>query len=123
MVSTLNQIKFWRYLQGDFLYHVHPARLRKAIEIKQASALWHINGAEISMPHRVNITVDTTTVSIEAYRDTLQSGSYRRDNATLREAFRFFGGISFVAIGYKAYREDFLKNVPLLHLAVCCEMV
>lgn len=81
----------------------------KRLEIKQASALWHINGAEISIPHRVNITVDTTTASIEAYRDTLQSGSYRQDNAPICEAFQFFGGISFVAIGYKAYREDFLK--------------
>lgn len=81
----------------------------KRLEVKLASALWHINGAEIFMPHRVNITVDTTTASIEAYRYALQSGSYRQDNAPLREAFRFFGGISFVAIGYKAYREDFLK--------------
>ncbi|MBA1336123.1 MAG: hypothetical protein HPY66_2082 [Firmicutes bacterium] len=81
----------------------------KRLEIKQASALWHIDGAEIAMFHRLNITVDMTMASIEAYRDALQSGSYRQDNAPLCEAFRFFGGISFVAIGYKAYREDFLK--------------
>jgi len=32
MVYTINRFKFWRYLQGDFLYRVHP-RLRKAIKI------------------------------------------------------------------------------------------
>jgi len=81
----------------------------KRLDIKKASALWYIDGAEISMFHRSNITVDMTTASIEAYRDILQSGSYRKDNTSLCETFRFFGGISFVAIGYKAYREDFLN--------------
>ena len=41
----------------------------KRLEIKQASALWHIDGAEIAMFHRLNITVDMTMASIEAYRD------------------------------------------------------
>lgn len=81
----------------------------KRLEIKQASALWHIDGVELYMPHRVNIKVDTTTTCIVAYSNTLQSVAYEQDNAHLCEAFRFFGGISFVAIGYKVYREDFLK--------------
>lgn len=33
MVYTINQFKFWRYLKGNFLYRVHPARLRKAVKI------------------------------------------------------------------------------------------
>lgn len=33
MVYTMNQIKFWRYLQGGFLNRVHRPRLRKAIKI------------------------------------------------------------------------------------------
>ena len=33
MVYTIKQFKFWRYLKGDFLYHVHTAKLRKAINI------------------------------------------------------------------------------------------
>jgi hypothetical protein len=33
MVYTIKQFKFWRYLKGDFLYRVHTARLRKAINI------------------------------------------------------------------------------------------
>jgi hypothetical protein len=36
MVYTIKQFKFWRYLKGDFLYHVHRARLRKAIKILMA---------------------------------------------------------------------------------------
>ena len=32
MVYTINRFKFWRDLQGDFLYRVHPW-LRKAIKI------------------------------------------------------------------------------------------
>lgn len=81
----------------------------KRLEIKLASALWHIDGVEISMFHRLNITADVITANIEAYRNVLRSGSYEQDNSSLREAFRFFGGISFVAIGYTAYHEDFLK--------------
>lgn len=36
MVYTINQFKFWRYLKGNFLYRVHPARLRKAIKVLMA---------------------------------------------------------------------------------------
>ena len=32
MAYTINRLNFWRYLQGDFLYSVHP-RLRKAVKI------------------------------------------------------------------------------------------
>ena len=36
IVYTIKQFKFWRYLQGDFLYCVHLAKLRKAIKILMA---------------------------------------------------------------------------------------
>ena len=39
MVYTINRFKFWRYLQGDFLYGVHWVRLRKAIKILIAVVL------------------------------------------------------------------------------------
>jgi integrase len=81
----------------------------KRLKIKQASALWHIDGAEISMCHRTNISTEVTVTNIEAYKKNLQSGAYEQDNTTLCDAFRFFGGISFVAIGYNAYREEFLR--------------
>ena len=81
----------------------------KRLEIKLASAVWHIDGAQISMSHRKKITIDVTVAGIEAYRSCLKSNTYEQDNAPLCEAFRFFGGISFVSIGYKAYREDFLR--------------
>ncbi|WP_097015345.1 DUF6133 family protein [Anaerocolumna aminovalerica] len=35
MVYTINRFKFWRYLQGNFLYRVQ-SRLRKAIKILMA---------------------------------------------------------------------------------------
>ena len=38
MIYAINQVKFWRYLQGNFLYCVHP-RLRKAIKILIAVVL------------------------------------------------------------------------------------
>ena len=39
MVLSINKFKFWRYLQGDFLYGVHWVRLRKAIKILIAVVL------------------------------------------------------------------------------------
>jgi integrase len=81
----------------------------KRLEIRQASAVWHIDGAEISMFHRKKIPVNLTVSGIEAYRNCLKNNTYEKDNTPLCEAFAFFGGISFVAIGYKAYREDFLR--------------
>ena len=38
MAYTINRLNFWRYLQGDFLYSVHP-RLRKAVKILIAVVL------------------------------------------------------------------------------------
>lgn len=38
MCNTIKKLKFWRYLQGDFLYRVHE-RLRKAIKILIAVVL------------------------------------------------------------------------------------
>nr|WP_288978444.1 DUF6133 family protein [uncultured Blautia sp.] len=36
MVYTIKQFKFWRYLQGNFLYRVHLVSLRKALKILMA---------------------------------------------------------------------------------------
>lgn len=33
MDNTIGKLKYWRYLQGDFLYRVHISRLRKAVVI------------------------------------------------------------------------------------------
>lgn len=33
MVYAIKQFKFWRYLQGNFIYRVHRVRLRKAVKI------------------------------------------------------------------------------------------
>ncbi|MBE5976570.1 MAG: hypothetical protein E7248_11745 [Paenibacillaceae bacterium] len=33
MNYTINRFKFWRYLQGNFLYGDHWVRLRKSIKI------------------------------------------------------------------------------------------
>lgn len=33
MVFAISQFKFWRYLKGNFLYHIHGVRLRKAVKI------------------------------------------------------------------------------------------
>ena len=36
MVYAIKQFKFWRYLQGNFIYRVHRVRLREAIKILMA---------------------------------------------------------------------------------------
>jgi hypothetical protein len=38
VVYTINQFKFWRYQQGDFLYRIH-LRLSKALKILIAVVL------------------------------------------------------------------------------------
>lgn len=35
----MNRFKFWRYMQGDFLYGVHWMRLRKVVKILIAVVL------------------------------------------------------------------------------------
>ena len=32
-VYVIKQFKFWRYLQGNFLYRVHWSKLRKAVKV------------------------------------------------------------------------------------------
>jgi hypothetical protein len=39
LVYAIKQFKFWRYLQGNFIYRVHRVRLRKAIKILIAVVL------------------------------------------------------------------------------------
>lgn len=39
MVLSINKIKFWTYLKGNFLYRVHGARLRKGVKILIAVVL------------------------------------------------------------------------------------
>ncbi|MBA1335566.1 MAG: hypothetical protein HPY66_1191 [Firmicutes bacterium] len=49
------------------------------------------------------------TEVIKKYRNILNNSLYVNDNTAMCGVFLFFGGISFVRIGYMAFRNDFLK--------------
>jgi integrase len=79
------------------------------LEIKMASALWSIDGVQLTMQHRLNISHADTVAAIEQYRDILKNKEYQNGNACLCKCFRFFGGISFVKLGSIAYTADFTE--------------
>jgi hypothetical protein len=52
MVYTISRFKFWRNLQGDFIYRVHP-RLRKAINIMISVVLGALVLAGLYLPQAI----------------------------------------------------------------------
>lgn len=77
--------------------------------IKQASAMWRIDGIQLTMQHRRNVNDCEMVAAIEKYQELLKDQSYREGNARLCESFRFLGGISFVKLGSMAFTEDFAE--------------
>jgi integrase len=79
----------------------------KLLEIKQATALWEVNGIQLAMPHRTNISETDTLRAIERYKNLLRNDDYLANNDGLCESFRFFGGVSFAKLGALAFTADF----------------
>lgn len=79
----------------------------KLLHIKQASALWDVNDAQLSMPHRTGVSEADTLGAIERYGAILKDDAYLADNDGLCKAFRFFGGVSFAKLGALAFTADF----------------
>lgn len=77
------------------------------LRIKQASALWEIDGVQLAMPYRVNTGVEAVRREVVQYRNILESGVYRTDRGCLCACFRFFGGVSFSKIGSLAFTAAF----------------
>lgn len=77
--------------------------------IRQASAIWSIDGVKISMFHRLKVEDDTVISNITEYKKILQDNLYQVDNTRLCKIFLFLGGISFVGIGYKVYKAEFAR--------------
>lgn len=73
-----------------------------------ASAVWDIEGTEVRLPYRKEYPELVMRRKIQEYRSVLENRAYEQDNIGLCEAFCFFGGIAFVAIGLSC-REEFLR--------------
>lgn len=78
------------------------------VGIKRTSAIWKVDGHEIIMQHRVNRSEELVKSEIERYIKCLKDKEYTSDNFGLCRAFEFFGGISFVNIGYTVCKEEFI---------------
>ncbi len=72
-----------------------------------ASAVWDIEGTEVSLAYRKELSELVMVQKIKEYREVLKSRAYERDNSGLCEAFQFFGGIACVSIGMSC-RNEFL---------------
>lgn len=70
-----------------------------------ASAVWDIEGTKISLPYQKKYSEPVMAQKIDQYREILKSRDYEQGNSGLCEAFRFFGGIAFVAIGMSCEGE------------------
>lgn len=79
----------------------------KIVERITASALWDIEGANISLPFRKEYPEPIMAEEIKAFRETLQTRAYEQDNSRLCRAFQIFGGISFIAVAMTV-PNDFL---------------
>lgn len=72
-----------------------------------ASAVWDVEGTEVRLTYRKEFPEPVMAGKIEKYREALRSKRYENSNTELCEAFRFFGGKAFVAIGMSC-RNEFL---------------
>lgn len=72
-----------------------------------ASAVWDIEGIEVKLPYRKEYPEPIIVEKVKAYRESLISKAYEQDNIGLCEAFHFFGGIAFIAIGMSCEDEFF----------------
>ena len=73
-----------------------------------ASAVWDINGTEVTMKFSSKAGEIVTREQIISYLDCLKNKSYLADNTELCRAFEFFGGIAFVAVGMTV-KGDFIS--------------
>lgn len=77
----------------------------KIIDRIIASAMWDINGTMVRLPYRREFPEPVMAQKIEKYCSFLKNRAYEQDNRGLCEAFRFFGGLAFVAIGMSCKDE------------------
>ncbi|MFI3228504.1 MAG: site-specific integrase [Clostridia bacterium] len=80
----------------------------KIVKRVTASAIWDIEGIEVRLQHKKEFPEKIMVRKIQEYREILISKSYISDNTELCKAFKFFGGIAFVAIGLSV-RDSFIQ--------------
>lgn len=79
------------------------------LSLTTASAIWEIDDVKVSLWHRCEISDDHMKSKILEYKQILRIRSYKIENAPLCRIFNYFGGISFVEIGFNAFRNDFVE--------------
>lgn len=78
------------------------------VSVTTASALWEIDDVKVTLWHKCEISDDHMKAKILEYKQILRIKSYKFDNTPLCRLFNFFGGISFVEIGFNVFRDDFV---------------
>lgn len=81
----------------------------KKLSLRTASAIWEIDDVKVSLWHKREISDDHMKSKILEYKQILKIKSYRLDNNPLCRIFNYFGGTSFVEIGFNAFRDDFVE--------------
>lgn len=81
----------------------------KKLSLTTASAIWEIDDVKVSLWHKREISDDHMKSKILEYKQILKIKSYRLDNTPLCRMFDYFGGMSFVEIGFNAFRDDFVE--------------
>ena len=79
------------------------------LSVTTASAIWEIEGVKVSLWHKCEISDDHMKSKILEYKQILRIKSYRLDNTPLCRIFDYFGGMSFVEIGFNAFRDGFVE--------------
>ncbi|MBN4069537.1 hypothetical protein JYT99_01335 [bacterium AH-315-E09] len=81
----------------------------KKLSLTTASAVWGIDGVKVTLWHRSEISDSYMKSKLLEYKQILRIKSYMVDNTALCEMFKYFGGISFVEVGFNAFRNDFVE--------------
>jgi integrase len=73
------------------------------------SAIWEIDNVKVSLWHKREVSDCYMKSKILEYKQILMIKSYMVDNTALCGLFKYFGGMSFVEVGFNAFRNDFIE--------------
>lgn len=84
------------------------AKMIRIVRRITATAVWDIDGNEVTLAYIKEYPEGVTADKIKAYLNCLKSRFYKSDNKELCDAFVFFGGIAFIGIGMTS-KDDLLE--------------
>jgi len=79
------------------------------LSVTTTLAIWEIDNIKVSLWHKREVSDCYMKSKILEYEQILRIKSYMLDNTALCEMFKYFGGMSFVEVGFNAFRNDFVE--------------